>query len=83
MKVSSLIIGIFSILGMLLSLIPFLGALNWINIVLATLGLILGILGMKSTKVGQTKGTGIAGIVLCSIAIIVGIIRLNAGGGII
>lgn len=83
MKVASLIIGILVILVMFLSLIPFLGSLNWINVSFAFLGLILGIAGILTSKKEQSKGAGITGIVLCSIAILVGIFRLVIGGGVI
>ena len=71
---------IIAVIGLLIGLIPFLGALNWINIPFALVGLILSIVG-TSNKINQ--GLGITGIVLCAIVIFVGVIRLFLGGGII
>jgi len=51
------------------------GWLNWLIIPLAVLGLVFGILARRSS--------GIAAILLCSAAIIIGIFRLAIGGGII
>ncbi len=66
------IFGILALIGMLIGLIPFLGWLNWLNIPLAIIGLLLSILG---------KSNG--GIIICVVAIIFGLLRLIFGGGII
>lgn len=79
MQVIGLIIGILAILGMLLGFLPFLGWLNWINIAFAAFGLIISVISILKAN---NKGIGIAGIILCAIAIIVGIGRLQLGGGI-
>jgi len=71
MKVLGLIFGILSALGMLLALIPFPGWLNWINKPFAIIGLIISAL-VKSNS----------GMVLCGIAIILGMLRLMLGGGV-
>ncbi len=82
MKTLSLVLGILTILGMLFGAIPCLGAINWLNIPLAIVGLILGILAY--TKKDETpKGSAIAGIAMCGIAVIFGSIRLILGGGIV
>ncbi|TCD12797.1 hypothetical protein EZ449_01765 [Pedobacter frigidisoli] len=84
MKIAGLIIGILAILGMILAFIPCIGALNWINIPFAVLGLIFSILGLnQDQRTGLPKGTSIAGIIMCAIAIFFGLIRLILGGGII
>jgi hypothetical protein len=80
MQIVGLIIGIIAILGMLIALLPLLGWLNWLNIAVALLGLAISIISILKAR---NKGIGIAGIVLCAIAIVVGIIRLQLGGGII
>lgn len=72
MKTIGRIFGILSLFGMVLGLIPLLGWLNWLNIPLAILGLILSI-------IGKSKG----GIIICIVAIFFGILRLMLGGGII
>ena len=79
MQVAGFIMGIFSIFGMLLGLIPFLGWLNWFVIPFAGIGLIFSIVVVAAAKRG---GIGIAGIVLCSIALFISIPRLIIGGGI-
>ena len=82
MKTLSLVLGILTILGMLFGAIPCLGAINWLNIPLAIVGLIVGVVAY--TKKDETpKGSAVAGIVMCGIAIVIGSIRLILGGGII
>jgi len=81
MQVLGMIWGILAIIGMFIAFIPFLGWLNWANIPFATVGLIISIIGVIIVRGG--KGMGIAGIVMCAIAIIWGAIRLKAGGGFI
>ena len=82
MKTLSLVLGILTILGMLFGAIPCLGAINWLNIPLAIVGLIVGVVAY--TKKDETpKGNAVAGIVMCGIAIVIGSIRLILGGGII
>lgn len=64
--------GVLAICGMLLGLIPFLGWLNWFNIPLAIIGLLISI-------IGKSKG----GIIICIVAIFFGLLRLILGGGIL
>ncbi len=80
MGITGLIIGIFSIIGFFIGLIPLLGWFNWFNIPFALLGLILSIVGVST---GNSKGAGITGIVLCGIAVFIGAFRLLLGGGIL
>lgn len=84
MNIAGLIIGILALIGMLLGLIPCFGALNWLNLPFATLGLILSILGYSQTsKLNQPTTAAVTGIILCAIAIMIGGFRLILGGGII
>jgi len=83
MKTASLIFGILAIIGMIVGFFPCLGSLNWINIPLASIGLIISALALSQTKEGESKGNAIAGIVLCGIAMVFGLRRLIAGGGIL
>ena len=76
MQVIGLIIGILSFIGMFIFFLPFLGVLNWLNIPFAIIGFVIGIISIINT---ERKGIGIAGIVLCTIAIVVGSIRLMIG----
>jgi hypothetical protein len=80
MSVVGFIFGIISIFGLLLGLIPLLGWFNWLNIPFAILGLVFSVVG---TSQGRNRSLGVAGIILCSGAILVGILRLILGGGII
>lgn len=66
------IFGILAIIGMLIGMIPLLGWINWLNIPLAIIGLMLSI-------IGKSKG----GIVICVVAIFFGLFRLALGGGIV
>lgn len=79
MQVAGFVMGIFSIFGMLLGLIPLLGWLNWLVIPFACVGLVISIVGVVIAKRG---GIGVAGIVLGSVALSISIPRLIIGGGI-
>lgn len=72
MKTIGRLFGILALIGMVLGMIPLLGWLNWINIPLAILGLLLSI-------IGKSKG----GIIICVVAIFFGLIRLIMGDGIV
>ena len=80
MQVLGFLFGIFSIMGMFVAFLPFLGWMNWGIIPFALAGLVISIIGTATAK--KSKGLGIAAIALCCIAIMVGIIRLKIGGGI-
>lgn len=82
MKTLSLIFGILSLVLMLVGFFPCLGALNWINIPFSAIGLIISIVAVTQSKPGESKGGAVAGIVLCAVAILLGIIRLIIGGGV-
>ncbi len=81
MKIASLVFGILSIIGMFIAFIPFLGWLNWGNIPFAVVGLIISIIATVTAK--GKRGSSIAGIILCAIAIFAGALRLILGGGIL
>jgi len=72
MNVASKIVGIIALLLMIVGLIPFLGWINWLVIILAIIGLILGAFG---------KNNG--GMILNGIVLIVSALRLIVGGGIL
>ena len=82
MSTLSLIWGILAIGGMLIAFFPCLGSLNWLNIPFSVAGLIVGVIAVVTAKDGK-KGAAIAGIVLCSVAAVFGMIRLAAGGGVL
>lgn len=84
MQIASLIFGILSIVGMLVAFIPCLGSLNWLNIPFSVVGLILSVVANSSADLPrEMKGNSRIGIILCSIAIIFGIMRLILGGGLL
>jgi len=78
MQVIAFIMGIFSILGMFIGLLPLIGWFNWLVIPFAGTGLIISI---ASVAVARRGGIGVAGIILCTIALFVSIPRLIIGGG--
>lgn len=80
MQVLSLLWGILSIIAMLIAFIPFLGWLNWLVIPFAVVGLVISIVVTATAK--GPRGLAIAGVALCSIAIVLGATRLSLGGGI-
>lgn len=82
MKTIALVLGILALLGMLLAFIPCFGALNWINIPFSVIGLVVSIIAY-SQKDGTSSNNALAGIIMCSIAILFGMLRLILGGGIL
>jgi hypothetical protein len=79
MQVVSFIFGLLAVFCMFIAFIPLLGWINWLNIPFAILGLVFGALGISLSK--KARGIGIAGIVLCFIAIVFGALKLAACGG--
>jgi len=82
MQTLSLIFGILAIIGMMVGFFPCFGALNWVNVPGSAIGLIISIVALATSKGGK-RGGSIAGVVCCGIAILFGIIRLIAGGGVV
>lgn len=82
MQILSLAWGILALLGFLVAFIPCLGALNWLNIPFAVIGLILSIIAFLKEAPGR-RGLSAAGIVLCAIAVLIGAKRLIIGGGVL
>jgi len=81
MQVFSLVWGIFALAGMFIGLIPCLGALNWINIPFAAVGLIISMIAYSSREPNRTPA--MLGIVFNSVAIAFGLMRLVAGCGVV
>jgi len=79
MQFIGLLFGIFSIFWMFVAFLPLLGWMNWGLIPFALAGLVISIIGTAIAR--KSKGLGAAAIALCCIALVVGIIRLNLGGG--
>ncbi|HEX74580.1 MAG TPA: hypothetical protein G4N93_05455 [Dehalococcoidia bacterium] len=80
MGIVSLILGIISIIGMFIGLLPFLGWMNWGVIPIAGVGLIISIVAIATAK--ENRGLSIAGLILCAVALLIGTIRLIIGGGV-
>jgi hypothetical protein len=77
-----LVWGILALVGFFVGVIPCLGWLNWLNIPFAVAGLIVSIISYAGGRPGLRTPSA-CGIVLCSIAILIGAKRLILGGGII
>lgn len=82
MSTLALIWGILAIIGFLVAFLPCLGSLNWINIPFSVVGLVISIIAL-SKEAPDRRGGAMAGLVLCAIAVIIGMARLWAGGGIL
>ena len=77
---AGMVIGILCLIGLGVGFIPCLGWLNWVNIPLAILGLIFSGIGLGQPDPERSKAVG--GMVMCIIAICIGLIRLILGGGV-
>ena len=75
MQTLSLIWGILALVGMFVGFFPCLGALNWLNIPFAAVGLILSIVAAATGSPGR-RGGSVAGVVCCAVAVVFGVIRL-------
>ncbi len=82
MQVLSLIWGIFALVGMLVAFMPLFGALNWINIPFAIIGIMISSAALGRSR-EEPKGMSIAGLVCCTLAVLVGMIRLVMGVGMV
>jgi len=79
MQVVGFLFSIFSVIGMFIAFLPLLGWMNWGVIPFALAGLVISIIGTATAR--KSRGLGVAAIALCCIVILVGIFRLNLGGG--
>jgi hypothetical protein len=82
LQIISLVWGVLALVGMLVGFFPCLGALNWLNIPFAGVGLIFSVIAFATAR-GVSRSPSIAGIICCSIATLFGFIRLAIGGGIL
>jgi hypothetical protein len=83
MQTLCLIWGILSILGMLVGLIPCLGALNSLNAPLAGIGFIVSVLAYATTKPADNRFGCMVGMICCGVAMCTGIVRSILGGGLV
>ena len=79
MQLLALIWGLLAMVGFAIAFLPCLGSLNWLNIPFAIVGLIIGVVAAGRASPGR-RGNGVAGAILCAIAIVLGLMRLVAGG---
>ncbi len=82
MQVASLVLGLLAFVGMLVGLIPCFGWLNWLNLPLSLVGLIISIVALAQAGRDESKSGSVAGLVLCILALFFGTIRLILGGGV-
>ena len=82
MQLISLVWGILALCGFVAGLVPCLGWMNWFNIPFSAAGLIFSIVAFASGRPGM-RSAATWGIVLCSIAVLIGAKRLILGGGIL
>jgi hypothetical protein len=71
-NILSILIGLFALLCAIPAFIPLLGALNWIVVPIAVIGLVVGLFS------SHTSGRN-----LNIVVIVIGVVRLMLGGGII
>jgi len=81
MQIISLVWGILSLIGMFIAFIPCFGALNWIVIPFAGIGLIISLVANSSNEPNRTPA--MLGVVFCSVSIAFGVMRLAAGCGVL
>lgn len=82
MQILSLVWGILAVIGMVVGFFPCLGALNWLNIPFAGIGILVSAIALATAR-DESKGGSIAGLVCCIVALFFGIIRLVLGGGVL
>ena len=83
MKTTGVVIGIICILIMIVGLVPCLGALNWVNIPLSVIGLVISLVAKDRQGEGASDGAVVAGIVMNAVALVIGVLRLLIGGGLL
>ena len=85
MGIASTILGLLSLTGVCISLIPLLNILNCITLPVALIGTILGLADLLGKS--ERKGAAITGLILCGLALLIGgtraIISLLTTGGIV
>ena len=73
--------GIVAISFMAVALIPCLGWLNYLNLTLSFITLVLSIVALASAKSDAARSSALVGLLLVIIAGFVGVFRLILGGG--
>ena len=73
--------GIIALSFMLIGLIPCLGWMNYLNIVLSFITIIIGIVAIASGKSDADRTAAFLGVAFVGLAIVLGTFRLILGGG--
>ncbi|OBW63312.1 MAG: hypothetical protein A9183_02760 [Dehalococcoides mccartyi] len=76
MGIASFVIGLFSLVSMVVGLIPLLGTINFFNFFFALIGLGLGVGGMLHSPRHRLS---LAGIVLCGLSLVLGFVKYILG----
>lgn len=78
----SFVWGILALIGVLAAIAPFFGALNWVLIPFAVIGVLVSAVALGMASPGH-RGKSTAGLICCGLAAIVGLIRLVLGLGVV
>lgn len=70
LNIVSILVGLVSLIFVIPGIIPLLGALNWLAIPIAVVGLVIGVLSSKNT-----------GRNLNIVILVIAVLRLSLGGG--
>jgi hypothetical protein len=81
MQIIALVWGILAMLAAFVAFFPCLGALNWLVIPFAAVGLVVSVLAYSGARTGSRRAAQ-AGMLLCGLATVLGAIRLTLGGGV-
>lgn len=81
MAIFSLILGILSLIFMVPGLIPCLGWLNWVNLPLSGLGLLIALYLYTRSEENAKDSTTKLALYLNGASFIIGVLRLIVGGG--
>jgi len=80
MHSAAFVLGIVCAVGLIVGMVPCAGWVNWFNIPLAVVGLVISIVAM--TQGPETEKTkAIVGVCCCAAAVLFGGLRLLLGGG--
>ena len=77
MGVASLVVSIVALIIAVIGLIPLLGLLEWIALILGTIGFVFGIIPIARRFIAPLA---ISGLVISIVAIVMAVLRLAIGG---
>ncbi len=82
MQLIALIWGILAILAAFVAFFPCLGALNWLVVPFAVIGLVVAVVAYAGAT-AASRGHAKVAIILTGVATVMGIVRLVIGGGVL